>query len=122
MFIPIAFGMHLAHNVPHLFNEGPGIVPAVQRFFTTFTVWSLGEPVWDVAPLLDAATIYWIQVVLLFLSFAFSVKVGQRLALNGTEDGAHAGRMLGPMVALALLFTLLNVYVLSLPMGPRHGA
>jgi polyferredoxin len=121
MFIPIALGMHLSHNLSHLFMEGPGIVPAVQRLVKPFAWLGAGEPVWEVTPLLGTPVIFWLQVALLFLSFAFSIKVGQRLVLNFYDEDAPAGRILVPMVALACLFTVVNFYLISLPMGFRHG-
>jgi hypothetical protein len=121
MFVPIGLAMHLSHNLSHLLLEGPGIVPALQRFLNTFTPWSLGEPVWRTPPILDAAVIHWLQMALLLILFAFSMKVGQQLVrkLYGDEPGAN--HTLVPMVVLALLFTILNVYLLSLPMGMRQG-
>ena len=43
MFIPGGLSVHLAHNVSHLFKEGPGIVPAMQRVINTYTRFSLGQ-------------------------------------------------------------------------------
>jgi polyferredoxin len=121
MFIPIALGMHLSHNVSHLFMEGPAVVPVFQRVLRPFMGSAFGEPSWDVKPLLDPSAIYWFQVVLLFLALAFSIKVGQRLVLNFCDEGAPAARALGPMVALACIFTIVNFYLISLPMGLRYG-
>lgn len=121
MFIPIALGMHLSHNVSHLLMEGPGIVPAVQRVLRPFAWFAMGEPLWDVKPLFEAPVIYWLQVSLLFLAFVFSIKVGQRLVLNFYDDEGHAARVLSPMVALACLLTIVNFFLISLPMGLMHG-
>ncbi len=121
MFVPIGLAMHLSHNLSHLLIEGPGIVPVVQRFIGTFTPFSLGEPVWETTPLLEGSVIYWLQMFLLLLFFAFSIKVGERLVSNFYGDDPAGGRVLVPMVALAFLFTVLNLYLLGLPMGMRHG-
>jgi hypothetical protein len=121
MFAPIGLAMHLSHNLSHLLLEGPGIVPALQRFINTFTPFSSSEPVWETTPLLDAALIHALQMALLLMLFAFSMKVGQQIAVTLYGDGPGAHRALVPMVVLALLFTILNVYLLSLPMGMRQG-
>ncbi|MBI3989722.1 MAG: 4Fe-4S binding protein [candidate division NC10 bacterium] len=121
MFVPIGLAMHLSHNISHLLMEGPGIVPVFQRFLNTFTPFSLGEPVWEMTPLLDGSVIYWVQMALLLLFFAFSIKVGERLVSNFYGDDPAGSRVLVPIVVLALVFTILNVYLLGLPMGMRHG-
>ncbi len=121
LFAVLALGMHLSHNISHLFMEGPGIVPAVERVLKPLTWFAIGEPAWDVKPLLETSVIYWLQVALLFLSFAFSIKVGQRLVLNFYDEDAPAGRILSPMVASTFIFTIVNVYLISLPMDLRHG-
>jgi hypothetical protein len=121
MFVPIGLAMHLSHNLSHLLIEGPGIVPVVQRFVNVFTPFSLGDPVWEVTSLLDGATIHLLQMGLLLLFFAFSIRVGQQLISNFYGNDAAAGRVLAPMVVLALIFTVLNLYLVTLPMGMRHG-
>jgi polyferredoxin len=52
MFIPVGLSMHLAHNISHLFKEGPGIVPAIQRTLNEYAGMNLGEPDWSVTPLM----------------------------------------------------------------------
>jgi polyferredoxin len=121
MFVPIGLAMHLSHNLSHLLIEGPGIVPVVQRFVNTFTPFFLGDPVWEVTPLLDGSAVELLQMVLLLLFFAFSIGVGQRLVSHFFPHDAPMGRVLAPMVVLALIFTVLNLYLVTLPMGMRHG-
>ena len=104
-----------------LLIEGPGIVPVVQRFVNVFTPFSLGDPVWEVTSLLDGSAIHLLQMGLLLLFFALSIRVGQRLISNVYGNDAAAGRVLAPMVILALIFTVLNLYLVSLPMAMRHG-
>ena len=44
MFIPVGLSMHLAHNLNHLFKEGPMIVPAIQRTLNEYAAMNMGDP------------------------------------------------------------------------------
>jgi hypothetical protein len=122
MFIPIGLSLHLAHNAGHLLNESGGVVPAVQRFINIYTPFSAGEPDWLLAaePLIDASFLYWIQMSLLLIFFVYSLYAGYRLSLKNYKDGSIAFRALLPMIVLSLVLVTLNVYLLNLPMAPRH--
>ncbi len=122
MFIPIGLSLHLAHNAGHLLNESGGIIPAVQRAINIYTPFSAGEPDWLMAaePLIDPSFLYWIQMSLLLIFFVYSLYAGYRLSLKNYKDGSIAFRALLPMVVLSLVLVVLNVYLLNLPMAPRH--
>jgi polyferredoxin len=122
MFIPIGLSLHLAHNAGHLLNESGGAVPAVQRFINIYTPFSAGEPDWLLAaePLIDASFLYWIQMALLLVFYVFSLYAGYRISLNNYKGDSVAFRALLPMVMLSLVLVTLNVYLLNLPMAPRH--
>lgn len=120
MFIPVGLAMHLAHNVSHLLGEGPGVIPAVHRTLNRYLPFDLGEPSWDVAPLVSSDVIHWLQVVLVMGGFLFSLIVGYRLGVI-FFGGKFTARALVPPVALSLVFTLINLVLLNQPMGMRHG-
>jgi polyferredoxin len=122
MFIPIGLSLHLAHNAGHLLNESGGVVPAVQRFINIYTPFRAGEPNWLLAaePLIDPSFLYWIQMSLLLTFFVYSLYAGYRLSLKNYKDGSVAFRAVLPMVILSLILVTLNVYLLNLPMAPRH--
>jgi polyferredoxin len=121
MFIPVGLAMHLAHNVAHLLFEGPGIVPALQRTLSGYTPIAFGEPNWGPPPLASADVVYWLQVFLVLGGFVFSVLVGYRLAAASFGRVASGGRAFAPFILLALVFTLVNLFLLNQPMGMRHG-
>jgi polyferredoxin len=122
MFIPIGLSLHLAHNAGHLLNESGGALPAVQRFINIYTPFNAGEPDWLLAaePLIDASFLYWIQMSLLLIFFVYSLYAGYRLSLKNYKNGSIAFRALLPMLLLSLVLVTLNVYLLNLPMAPRH--
>jgi hypothetical protein len=122
MFIPIGLSLHLAHNAGHLLNESGGILPALQRFFNNYTPLDAGEPNWLLAaePLIDPSFLYWIQMSLLLVFFVYSLYAGYRLSIKNYKDSSIAFRAVLPMVILSLVLVTLNVYLLNLPMAPRH--
>jgi ferredoxin len=119
MFIPIGLAMHLAHNVSHLLLEGAGVLPAFQRVLAL--IWGGMEEIdWHMAPLIDPPLVHALQMGLILIGFIFSMVAGIRLAMRYLGP-TKSGKALTPFIALALLFTLVNLYMLHQPMGMRHG-
>jgi polyferredoxin len=122
MFIPIGLSMHLAHNTGHLLNESGKIVPALKRAINTYTPFYLGEPDWRVGtePLLEPALLYWIQMGIFLIFFGFSLYAGYRIAMMSYRDSQTAFHALIPMIVFSFILMVVNVYLLNLPMAPRH--
>jgi hypothetical protein len=117
MFIPIGLAMHLAHNINHLFKEGPAIVPAVERLFHVVT--GIGtDPAWIVAPLMGSQSIYLLQMTIIFVMNVVSLNAGYKIAVR--YYGENASRAFIPMAILAIFFMSVNAYILGLPMAMRH--
>jgi hypothetical protein len=121
MFIPIGLSMHLSHNLHHLLDEGPGVVPAIQRTINRFTPFSAGVPAWNLPPLLPHEVVYWMQMLLFVGFYGVSLYAGARLARRHFSNAETTFRAAAPMVVLSLCIMLLNVYVLSQPMSARHS-
>ncbi len=121
MFVPIGLSMHLAHNLHHLLDEGPGIVPAIQRAINRFTPFSAGVPAWSLPPLLPHEVVYWTQMLLVMGFYGVSLYAGACLARRHFSNAATMFRAAAPMVLVSLVLVLLNVYVLSQPMSARHS-
>jgi hypothetical protein len=87
-----------------------------------YTPFNAGEPDWLLAaePLIDPSFLYWIQMFLLLTFFVYSLYSGHRLSLKNYKNSNIAFRALLPMVVLSLVLVTLNVYLLNLPMAPRH--
>lgn len=120
MFIPIGLSMHLAHNLHHLLDEGPGIVPVLQRTLNRFGPVSAGVPAWGLPPLLPHEVVYWMQMLLFVGLYGVSLYAGARLARRHFSSAGTTFRAAAPMVLVSLFLMLLNVYVLSQPMSARH--
>jgi ferredoxin len=122
MFIPIGLSMHLAHNLGHLLNESAVILPSLQRVINIYTPFGAGQPDWRIAsaPLIDATSLYWMQIVLFLIFYVFSLYAGYRLALNNYQDSHTSFKALVPMIFISFVLMIVNVYLLNLPMAPRH--
>jgi ferredoxin len=122
MFIPIGISMHLAHNTGHLLNESGGIIPALQRVLNKYTSLYAGDPNWNIAisPLMDPVYLYWIQMGLLLIFYAFALYAGYRLAMVHFKDHDTSFKAVLPMIAASFVLMAVNVYLLNLPMAPRH--
>ena len=122
MFIPIGLSMHLAHNIGHLLNESRLILPALQRAINTYLPFYAGEPNWQLAvePLVAPQLLSWIQMGLFPVFYTFSIYAGYRLAGNNYKDSQTAYKALVPMIIISFILMIANVYLLSLPMAPRH--
>ena len=118
MFIPVGLSMHLAHNISHLLKEGPGIIPAMQRVFAEYSGRSTTDLKWEVTPLMGAESIFWLQMLILTVLTGFSLYAGYRISEK--YYGNRAVRAFIPMAALAVLFMLINAFILGQPMALRH--
>ncbi len=118
MFIPVGLSMHLAHNINHLFKEGPEIVPVIQRTLNEYTGVGLGEPDWSVTPLMGDESIFWFQMVIFLILNIFSLYAGYRIAVRHYKEKALKAFI--PMAALALFFMIVNIFILGQPMSLRH--
>jgi ferredoxin len=120
MFIPVGLAMHLARNLAQLFLEGAGTIPALQRLFALYGRSNMAQLEWNPHPLLDPTVIHALQMALILIGLIFSIVIGVRLASKFFGAGC-AGKALVPFIALSLLFTLINLYMLNQSMGMRHG-
>jgi len=122
MFIPIGISMHLAHNTGHLLNESGGIIPAIQRVLNKYTSLYAGEPNWSLAvsPLIDPAYLYWIQMGLFLIFYVFALYAGYRLAIVHYWEHDTSFKAVLPMIVVSFVLMATNVYLLNLPMAPRH--
>lgn len=118
MFIPVGLSMHLAHNLSHLFKEGPEIVPAIQRTLNEYAGMKLGEPDWNVTPLMGDESIFWLQMVTFIVLNIFSLYAGYRIAVRYYKEKALKAFI--PMAALAVFLMIINIFILGQPMSPRH--
>jgi polyferredoxin len=121
MFIPIGLAAHLSHNLLHLLSEAQMVVPVFQKTVNAYTPFFLGTPNWSIPPLMAPDAVYWLQMGTFLLFFGYALFIGYSISRQVYSDGSVALRALSPMVLLALGFAILNVFLLSQGMNPRHA-
>lgn len=121
MFVPVGLGMHLAHNFSHILLEGKSVIPAIQSAASRFLSFSLGNPVWRISPLAPADVVSFLQMIFVLAGLALSIIAGYRLAGDRSETERVEPTVLIPFIVVSFSFTLLNLFLLSEPMGARYG-
>ncbi len=118
-FVPIGLTMHLAHNVFHLFAEGVNIIPILSNPFGYG--WNLfGTANLNMAPLLTLENMKMIQMSLVVLGYFTAVYVGYKISLSIFSDKKSAFRSFLPILLLMITFTIINLWILDIPMLHRH--
>ena len=109
--IPLDVAAHLAHNLFHLLAEGATAVGTVARVFG-----ASGPGAGAVA---GPGTIQLLQYVVLGLGAALSIHTARRIGEARHGRTARARTVVRPVVAVVLLFTVVNAVLFALPMAHR---
>lgn len=119
-FVPIGLMMHLAHNVKHLFGEGQTIIPVLSDPFGWG--WNLfGTAGLELSSPFSSAQLTVAQFGLLVTGQAFATYVAYRIARRLFGNRADALlRGLLPVLMLAVVWSVFNLWVLNQPLMERH--
>lgn len=119
-FIPVGLMMHLAHNVKHLFGEGQTIIPVLSDPFGWG--WNLlGTANLNLTSPFTADQLTVAQFALLVAGQGFATYVAYRIARRLFGDRmASILRGLVPVLALTVVWSLFNLWVLNMPLMERH--
>jgi hypothetical protein len=109
--IPLDVAAHVAHNLFHLLAEGKAV------FFTVGGLF--GEGGGGSTALAGPTTIAVLQYSLLAAGVALSVLTARRIATSHHGTGPRARTVAAPVVAVVLLFGVLNAILFALPMAHR---
>lgn len=113
--IPLALFFHLSHNVFHLFGEGKNLLIVSSDPFGWG--WDLfGTRGLRLEPLVSFEVIYYIQIVIAILGFAYAVYLCRLVSLND-----FSGRGFIPLSILLLCLTAVYIVMLNQPMVMRMG-
>lgn len=119
-FVPMGFGVWLAHYGFHLAISGLAIVPALQSFFLRHGSLLLGGKAnWSLSYLLPPEWIFPLQVLAVLAGFVVSLVVLTRAALRSSNEPADAFLELLPWAAVLFLITVAALAVFNLPMEMR---
>ncbi|MBI2303160.1 MAG: 4Fe-4S binding protein [Chloroflexi bacterium] len=118
--LPLALFYHLAHNSQHLFLEGQWIIPLASD--PLGLGWNLlGTAYWQLGPVLPLPVIQPLQLGLLLVGLAYALLVAHRIYGRLLPDGRGVLRDHAPLVAMLLVFSLVNLWLLTQPMMGRMG-
>ncbi len=119
-FVPVGFGLWLAHYGFHVAVGGLTIVPVLQSFLLDHGVAWLGTSAnWSLGPLLPIEWIFPLQVIAVLGGFFLGLAV---LARAGSRSGlppAMALRQLLPWALTLALITITALSIFNLPMDMR---
>jgi hypothetical protein len=113
--IPLALAMHLARNVLFLSIWGTAIVDVVANMFNSpgFPFGTGPVATQDVLP---DTTVWWIRMAIILLGFLFSAYAAYRLSLRMQPRRREAGRMLAAILIAMVAFSIVYIWILSLPL------
>jgi polyferredoxin len=119
-FVPLGFGMWLAHYSFHFLASWDTAIPVLQRFVSDFGWANLTEPEWTRACCRQiAAWLPRLEITFLDLGLLFSLYSGFRIALHQTHSARQALRMLAPWALLMVLLFAAGVWIVLQPMQMR---
>jgi ferredoxin len=118
-FVPLGFGIWLAHYLFHLLTGGATIIPIVQKFLNDHYITIFGAPDWSLAAGAPLSLVALIQIVALIGGFIVSALTAQRIAFRLYRDRGAGYAAWLPFMILFLLMTLSAFYIFSQPMEMR---
>ncbi len=113
--IPLALSMHLARNVLFLNIWGTAIVDVMANMFNA-PGFPFGTGPVETQDLLPDSTVWWIRMAIILLGFIFSAYAAYRLSLRMQPKRRLAGRMLAAILIAMVAFSIVYVWILSLPL------
>ncbi|MFN8372447.1 MAG: FesM [Anaerolineae bacterium] len=114
-FVPLGFGIWVAHYSFHFLTGFMTVVPVFQKFLADHG--AAVTPDWSLSGVQDMAVIGLVQAVALFGGWVASSYFIQRLALRLYRRQAFAGML--PWMLLTLGLALAALWIFSLPMEMR---
>jgi hypothetical protein len=113
--IPLALSMHLARNVLFLNIWGTAIVDVFANMFAS-PGFPFGSGTVETQDLFPDSTVWWIRMAIILLGFVFSSYAAYRLSLRMQPRRRLAGRMLAAILIAMVAFSIVYVWILSLPL------
>ncbi len=112
--VTIALFYHLAHNTGHILGEGLNIIPVLSDPFGWG--WDLfGTALWKPFPILMGMPVWWAQLGMIVIGHFYACRVLVRIARKLEIQ------LMGiiPIFIFITIFTLFNLWLLTLPMQMR---
>jgi ferredoxin len=120
VLIPLGISLHLAHNMQHLFIEGPIAVPATLRLLQSIGIGTSFLVNWNVSPLIGLEPIFFIQMTIILLGLVFTLYILYRMLRRFNKPLSLTYKTALVMSFYIIVVVLSSVYMLGLPMNGRH--
>jgi ferredoxin len=114
--VTVALFYHLAHNTGHILAEGLNIVPVLSDPFG----WGwdlLGTALWKPYPILMGMPVWWIQLGMIVIGHFYACRVLVRISRR--LEKPRRIRAIVPIFFFVTFFSLINLWLLTLPMQMR---
>jgi polyferredoxin len=119
-FVPVGFGIWLAHYGFHIAVSGLTIIPALQSFLLRHGSSRLGDQAnWRLSYLIPVSWIFPLQVAAVLGGFGISLILLARAAQRPNAEPIHSLLELLPWAALLMLIVLGALAIFNLPMEMR---
>ncbi len=119
-FIPLGIGLHLSHNMNHLFIEAPVALPASLRLLKKAGLFSSKMINWNPGPLLGGKGIFFLQMLSIIAGFIFTIYLLYR-TMKRLDIKAYSLIKTAVVMGLYAVITVtVTFYMIGLPMNGRH--
>jgi len=119
-FVPMGFGIWLAHYGFHFSIAGLAIVPVMQSFLLDHGILWLGlHPDWGMSRVLPQEWIFPLQVGAVLAGFFVALYVLLRRAIRPGTTPAEGFREMLPWALVLLVITIVSLSIFNLPMEMR---
>ncbi len=118
-FVPLGFGIWLAHYLFHFLTGGATIFPILQQFLNDHSITLFGSPDWSLWGSASFSFVALVQIVALLGGFMVSALTAQRIAFQLYRNRGAGYAAWLPWAILFLGMTLAAFYIFSQPMEMR---
>ncbi len=116
--VPLGFGMWLAHYAFHFLTGALVFIPVSQSFLKD-SGFNVGDPLWQLGPVIPPDWLFPIQAVFLYLGLLGSLVVGFQIAVSYYRARHIALRAFVPWAVLLVLMLGAALWIMFQPMEMR---
>lgn len=115
---PMAFGVWLAHYAFHFLTGALTVIPVTQSFLNDSGI-NVGQPLWQLGPIVPAGWLFPLQTIFIYLGLFGSLVVGFQIAVHHYKARHIALRAFIPWGVLTLVMVAAALWIMFQPMEMR---
>ncbi len=120
VYIPLGVSLHLAHNLQHLFMEGPVAVPATLRLLQEAGIGTAWFVNWNPQAIFGARALFALQMATIGAGLGVTLYSLYQVLRRLGAPFENLYKMASVTALYALVVILSSIYLLGLPMNGRH--